>query len=79
MTENLRKLVLGDALSAKSRAQLKTWLIGNKTGDTRIRAGVPAGWIVGDKTGTGGRGTNNDVGILLAAQPRAARRVGLSH
>ena len=64
MTENLRKLVLGDALSTKSRAQLKNWLIGSKTGDTRLRAGVPAGWIVGDKTGTGGRGSNNDVGIL---------------
>ena len=64
MTENLRKLVLGDALSTKSRAQLKNWLIGSKTGDTRLRAGVPAGWIVGDKTGTGGRGTNNDVGIF---------------
>jgi beta-lactamase class A len=64
MAQNLRKLVLGDALSAKSRAQLKAWLIANKTGDTRIRAGVPADWIVGDKTGTGGRGSNNDVGIL---------------
>lgn len=64
MAENLRKLVLGDALSAKSRAQLKAWIVANKTGDTRIRAGVPADWIVGDKTGTGGRGTNNDVGIL---------------
>ena len=64
MTENLRKLVLGDALSTKSRAQLKNWLIGSKTGDTRLRAGVPADWIVGDKTGTGGRGSNNDVGIF---------------
>jgi len=67
MTENLRKLVLGDALSAASRAQLKSWLVANKTGDTRIRAGVPAGWIVGDKTGTGGRGTNNDVGVIWPA------------
>lgn len=64
MAANLRKLVLGDALSAKSRARLKAWLIANKTGDTRIRAGVPEGWVVGDKTGTGGRGTNNDVGVL---------------
>ena len=64
MAADIRALVLGDALSAKSRAQLKAWLVGNKTGDTRIRAGVPAGWIVGDKTGTGGRGTNNDVGII---------------
>ena len=31
----------------------------------RLRAGVPEGWIVGDKTGSGERGTNNDVGILF--------------
>ena len=43
--------------STNSCAQLKNWLIGSKTGDTRLRAGVPADWIVGDKTGTGGRGT----------------------
>ena len=64
MAADIRALVLGDALSATSREQLKAWLIANKTGGTRIRAGVPAGWIVGDKTGTGERGTNNDVGIL---------------
>ncbi len=64
MTENLRKLVLGDALAPRSRTQLKNWLVASKTGDTRLRAGVPTDWIVGDKTGTGGRGTNNDVGIF---------------
>ena len=64
MAADLRALVLGDALSAKSRAQLKAWLIDSKTGGTRIRAGVPAGWIVGDKTGAGDHGTNNDVAIL---------------
>ena len=64
MVTSLRKLVLGDALSTRSRAQLKAWLLANKTGDTRLRAGVPDGWIVGDKTGAGERGTNNDVGIF---------------
>lgn len=33
-------------------------------GDKRIRAGVPAGWRVGDKTGTGDYGTTNDVGVV---------------
>ena len=73
------QLVLGDALSAKSRAQLKAWLVANKTGDTRLRAGVPAGWIVGDKTGTGGHGTQQRRRHDLAARPRAAHRLGLSH
>lgn len=64
MLETLRKLLLGDALSASSREQLIAWLIANKTGDKRLRAGVPAGWRVGDKTGTGEHNATNDVGII---------------
>lgn len=60
----VRKLVLGDALKPGSRAQLRDWLIANKTGGQKIRAGLPAGWQVGDKTGGGAFGTNNDVAIV---------------
>ena len=34
------------------------------TGMGRIKAGVPAGWRVAHKTGTGGYGPTNDIGIL---------------
>ena len=64
MTASLRTLLLGDALSPASREQLAAWMVANTTGDTRLRAGLPAGWRVGDKTGAGARGTNNDVGIV---------------
>ncbi|RQS72526.1 PenA family class A beta-lactamase [Burkholderia sp. Bp8963] len=64
MSASLRVLALGDALPASQRAQLADWLRGNRTGDKRIRAGVPAGWQVGDKTGTGDYGTTNDAGVL---------------
>lgn len=64
MLEDLRILVLGDVLSAGSRERLTGWLVGNRTGGTRLRAGLPPGWRVGDKTGAGERGTNNDVGIV---------------
>jgi beta-lactamase class A len=64
MLSDLRALVLGSALSASSRDRLTGWLIGNKTGDTRLRAGLPSGWRVGDKTGAGERGTTNDVGVI---------------
>ena len=64
MLKNIQTLVLGDALSAASKEQLTKWLVGNKTGDTRMRAGLPAGWRAGDKTGAGERGTTNDVGVL---------------
>jgi beta-lactamase class A len=64
MLENVRTLVLGDRLSVTSKEQLTAWLVGNKTGDTRLRAGLPRDWHVGDKTGAGERGTTNDVGIV---------------
>ncbi|MBU9617210.1 PenA family class A beta-lactamase [Burkholderia multivorans] len=64
MAASLRVLVLGDALPLAQRAQLIEWLRGNKVGDKRIRAGVPTGWRVGDKTGTGDYGTTNDAGVL---------------
>lgn len=64
VADSLRKILLGDALAQPQREQLQAWLKGNTTGDTRIRAGVPKGWVVGDKTGTCTYGTTNDVGII---------------
>jgi beta-lactamase class A len=64
MASNLQALVLGTtALSAASREQLMAWLIANKTGDTRLRAGLAKDWRVGDKTGSGDRGTANDIAV----------------
>ncbi len=64
MATSLQRLVLGDALGDAQRAQLVEWLRGNTTGAARIRAGVPADWQVGDKTGSGDYGTTNDVAVL---------------
>jgi beta-lactamase class A len=60
---DLRALSLGDALKPASRERLNGWLTDCKTGLTRLRAGFPAGWRVGDKTGTGVNGTANDVAV----------------
>ncbi|MEM8695100.1 MAG: class A beta-lactamase [Pseudomonadota bacterium] len=59
----IQRLMFGDALGEESRAQLAAWAIANRTGDNRIRAGVPEGWTVGDKTGSCGT-AYNDVGII---------------
>ncbi len=59
----VRSLVLGDVLGEAERQQLTDWLLANRTGDERIRAGVPAGWKTGEKTGTGSYGSANDVGV----------------
>jgi beta-lactamase class A len=63
MVKTMQALVMGDALSQSSREQLIAWLVANKTGDTRLRAGLPPAWRIGDKTGSGERGTSNDVAV----------------
>ncbi len=60
----LRKTVIGNALSPSSREQLTAWLIACKTGGKRLRAGVPQGWRVGDKTGGGRHNATNDIAVL---------------
>ena len=64
MLEDLRKIVLGNALSEPAREQLTAWLVGNKTGDNRLRAGLPETWLVADRTGTGQNGATNDVAVV---------------
>lgn len=68
MVGDLQAILLGDALSAVSRQRLEDWMIAAQTGQARLRAGVPAGWRVGDKTGTGPNGSTNTVAILRPPQ-----------
>ncbi|TDC28706.1 class A beta-lactamase, partial [Micromonospora sp. KC213] len=68
MATSLRAYALGDALSDADRAVLVDWLRRNTTGAKLIRAGVPADWQVGDKTGSGGYGTRNDIAVLWPPQ-----------
>ncbi|MET8743364.1 class A beta-lactamase [Streptomyces sp. NPDC004728] len=65
LAEDLRAFVLGDVLGTGERAQLAKWLRTNTTGAELIRAGMPKGWVVGDKTGSGGTyGTRNDIAVV---------------
>jgi len=45
------------------RAQLEEWMRTIVTGDNRIRAGLPPGWSVADKTGAGDYASTNDIGV----------------
>ncbi|TFW25527.1 class A beta-lactamase [Massilia arenosa] len=71
MARSYERLLLGDALPPAQRMQLRDWMLGNTTGASRIRAGVPPEWKVADKTGTGDYGTTNDAGIAWPAADRA--------
>lgn len=63
---NLRRLFLDPAspLTAESQARLLRWMVDSPTGADRLKAGVPASWRVAHKTGTGGYGPTNDIGLL---------------
>lgn len=58
-------------LTPASKALLLRWMTDTPTGPGRLKAGVPAGWRVAHKTGTGGYGPTNDIGLLYppAGQP----------
>jgi beta-lactamase class A len=64
MAADMQKVLLGDALSDQSRRQLEAWLIDDKVGDKRVRAGLPHSWRIGDKTGSGDHGTANTIAII---------------
>ncbi|RRO17496.1 class A beta-lactamase [Saccharopolyspora rhizosphaerae] len=83
LADGLQRLLLGDALGAAERDRLTAWMLGNTTGDARIRAGVPRGWRTADKTGGGSAyGVANDIAVtwtetgtpivlsLLTSRPR---------
>lgn len=58
-----KALLVDDALSPASRKRLTAWVVDNRTGDKRLRAGLPRGWTVGDKTGNNGESITNDIAI----------------
>ncbi|WP_160009415.1 class A beta-lactamase [Nocardioides sp. AX2bis] len=64
LATSLGRYVLGDVLPAADRRLLEATMRRTETGDALIRAGVPQGWRVGDKTGSAGYGTRNDVAVV---------------
>jgi beta-lactamase class A len=65
MVKTLRRLILGDALSEASRAQLTAWMTGAKDAATRrLRVGLPPGWRIANKPGTWKGVATNDIGVI---------------
>lgn len=63
MVNNMRHLLLGDRLACSSKERLQAWMKDSQTGFNRLRAGLPADVLTGDKTGTGSH-TANDIAIV---------------
>jgi beta-lactamase class A len=74
MIGDLHRILFGDVLKPASRQRLMAWLLDCKTGETRLKAGLPAGWRIAQKTGTLNyhperpairSGAYGDVGVLF--------------
>jgi beta-lactamase class A len=68
--ETLSKLLLGNALSAASREQLKAWMINTKVTGSLLRKHLPAGWVIADRSGAGDNGSR---GIIAVIWPTRAK------
>ncbi|PDS80345.1 class A beta-lactamase [Rhizobium sp. L43] len=64
MLDTLGNLTLGSVLAEASCDRLIAWLVASTTGGERLRAGLPAEWKVGDKTGTGPNGSLGDIAVI---------------
>ena len=71
MAQSLQKILLGDVLDGYARALLQQWLVASRTGDKRVRAGMPGDWKVGGKTGSGENGTACDTLIVWPTEQSA--------
>ncbi|MER7915473.1 MULTISPECIES: class A beta-lactamase [unclassified Streptomyces] len=63
LAASIERLALGRALAAADRERFVGWLKGNTTSGARFRAGLPEGWTIADKTGTGDYASANDMGV----------------
>ncbi len=66
MAGSARAILLGDAVSQASRRRLQGWMVASTPGLGRLRAGLPASWRSGDKSGTGDSEAND---VALAWPP----------
>ena len=63
---SLGQLLLGNRLPPPARATLMQWMADDQVAGTLLRAGLPQGWWIADKSGAGGHGSRS---ILAAIRP----------
>lgn len=61
---SMRALTLGDALSPAARERLVLLMKANQTSGRLLRAHLPLGWQIADRTGAAGHRTSNIVALL---------------
>ncbi len=79
MAQLVGRITTGDILQRGSRARLLQWMENTNTGPGRLRAGLPAAWRTGNKTGTGrAQGTTNKCNDVAVTFPPGAGPIIIS-
>lgn len=68
MIATLERLLFGPVLSEPSQQQLEAWMRANAVADDLIRASLPEGWTIADRTGAGGHGSRSIVALIRTPQ-----------
>ncbi|TJZ88996.1 class A beta-lactamase [Paracoccus gahaiensis] len=68
MTATLETLLFGPVLSDAAQRQLEAWMQADQVADDLIRASLPEGWEIGDKTGAGGYGSRSIIAVIRTPQ-----------
>ncbi len=70
MAQLVQRITTGAVLQPASRQRLVQWMENTRTGMRRLRAGLPADWRSGNKTGTGrAEGTTNKCNDVAITHP----------
>ena len=67
MSESLSKLLIGNTLSKNSKEQLKSWMMDNKVADNLLRARLPKGWSIADRSGASDYGIRGITSMVWSA------------
>lgn len=79
MAQLVRRITTGNLLQPDSRARLLQWMQDTNTGPQRLRAGIPAQWRTGNKTGTGrSEGTTNKCNDIAITFPPGRNPIVIS-
>jgi beta-lactamase class A len=66
MARLMQTVLFGDILKPQSLLQLREWMLDNRTGRNRLRAGLGNIWQVGNRTGTSINNQSNDVAFAVS-------------
>ena len=64
IVDALRQVLLGDGLSEASRGELRQWMLDDRVGGALLRASMPSGWTIADKTGAGSHGSRSIIAVI---------------